>query len=227
MFIELNKVSRHFEYGESHQHREVLKEVSLSVSEGDSLAIIGPSGSGKSTLLNIIGTLDRPDSGVIRYNGKEAGTMTESQLADFRNNHIGFIFQMHHLLPQLTLLENVMVPVIPKKDRKLRKAAMGRAMDLLDHIGLAGHIHQLPGQLSGGECQKAAVVRALINEPEVILADEPTGSLDHENAEQLGLLLSGLNKDYNVSLVVVSHSPELAEKMNIIYSLTDGRLTMK
>ena len=227
MIFELDKISRHFEYGESQQRREVLKEISLVVNEGDSLAIIGPSGTGKSTLLNIIGTLDRPDSGVVRFDGKEVSMMSDNQLASFRNNHIGFIFQMHHLLPQLNLLENVLVPVIPQKDKSRRKTATARAMALLDRVGLADHIYQFPGQLSGGECQKAAVVRALINEPKLILADEPTGSLDQQNAEQLGLLLAGLNKEYQVSLVVVSHSPGLAAKMGTIYSLTDGHLSLK
>jgi ABC-type lipoprotein export system ATPase subunit len=188
------------------------------------MAIVGPSGSGKSTLLNIMGTLDAPSSGKVWMNQTEITTLSEPKLAEIRNQKIGFIFQMHHLLPQLNLIDNVLIPTIPQKDNVKKKAAVARAKELLHTVGLSDKVHQLPGQLSVGECQRAAVVRALINQPELILADEPTGSLDHDNSLILGELLSKIQKDYSLSIVVVTHSPELASLMGTIYKLTNGKL---
>lgn len=223
MLLELLNISKF--YGNGHTRRDVLNDISLTVARGDAIAIVGPSGSGKSTLLNIIGTLDNPDSGIIKFKGLELHTLGESELANIRNRHIGFVFQLHHLLPQLNLIENVLIPVIPQKDKTLRKKAYARAMDLLQKVGLSDKIQQFPGQMSVGECQRAAVVRALINEPELILADEPTGSLDQESAAQLGDLLLDIKKNFSVAIVVVTHSSELAKRMSNIYQLSEGKLT--
>ena len=224
MIIKLDKVSKHYKIPGQDNLREVLNEVSMNIKTGDSIAIIGPSGSGKSTLLNIIGTLDRPSSGSIFFDEKDLLSYDDNHLAEIRNDKIGFVFQMHHLLPQLTLLENVFVPVIPQKDKSKRKVAKDRAMELIEFVGLKDKITQRPGQMSVGECQRTAVVRALINEPEILLADEPTGSLDQETAEQLGTLLLEINSKQNIATVVVTHSELLANKMSRIYKITNGKL---
>lgn len=224
MIIDLNKVSKHYEIAGLAKKREVLNDVSLQIRTGDSIAIVGPSGSGKSTLLNIIGTLDRPTSGSVTFDEKNILSLNDNQLANIRNTRIGFVFQMHHLLPQLNLLENILVPVIPQKDKLKREAAKDRAMELIDFVGLTDKITQRPGQMSVGECQRTAVVRALINEPEILLADEPTGSLDQESAEQLGKLLQDINNKQNIATVVVTHSEKLANKMNRIYKIINGKL---
>jgi ABC-type lipoprotein export system ATPase subunit len=224
MLISLQNISKNYQNPGSGLWQEVLTDISLEINPGDSLAIAGPSGSGKSTLLNIIGTLDRPGKGTVSFDGTDINAFSENQLAAFRNRHIGFVFQQHYLLPQLSLLENVLLPVIPVKDKKLRNDATARATKLLDEVGLAGKMHHLPGQLSGGECQRGAVVRAMINEPGVILADEPTGSLDQTSAEQIGELLSEINKKNKVSLILVTHSEKLAAKMSQIYHILEGRL---
>ena len=153
-------------------------------------------------------------------------SLNEQSLANLRNQHIGFVFQKHYLLPQLNILENVLIPVIPLKNKPKYKAAQTRAKDLLDKVGLSDKLHQLPGQLSVGECQRAAVIRALINEPELILADEPTGSLDNDSAAQLGDLLSTLRRDFAVAMVVVTHSLEFAERMDKVYRLVNGKLVL-
>ena len=226
MIAELENITKIYTNKQSGIQREVLKGISLSINKGDALSIVGPSGCGKSTLLNILGTLDMPTSGVMRFNGKEINNLTDNQLADIRNREIGFIFQAHHLLPQLNLLENVLLPTLVLKERSKKKLALERALHLLENVGLANNIKQLPGQLSGGECQRAAVVRALINEPELILADEPTGSLDKNSAERIGELLSEINKTEGVSLVVVTHSLSLANKIGNTYNLSEGRITI-
>lgn len=224
MVIDLNKVSKLYEIAGTDNKRVVLNEVSLQIKSGDSIAIVGPSGSGKSTLLNIIGTLDRPTSGSVMFDEKNILSFDDNQLAEIRNTKIGFVFQMHHLLPQLNLLENVLVPSIPQKDKLKREAAKDRAMELIDFVGLTDKITQRPGQMSVGECQRTAVVRALINEPEILLADEPTGSLDQESAEQLGMLLQDINSKQNIATVVVTHSEKLANKMTRIFKITNGKL---
>jgi len=224
MKIELQNLSRHYQTPGTTVRHEVLKNITLLVQPGDALAIVGPSGSGKSTLLNIMGTLDTPDSGVVRIDGRNAGEMNGKELAEFRNTRLGFVFQLHYLLPQLTLLENVLVPVIVQT-RQARQKAVGHAMELLDSVGLADRVKQKPGQMSVGECQRGALVRALINSPELILADEPTGSLDAESADMLGDLLVKINHEKNISLVVVTHSEKLAARMKQVYHLTGGQLT--
>lgn len=226
MIIELENISKEYFNAESGIKREVLKGVSLNINKGDALSIVGPSGSGKSTLLNIIGTLDMPTSGIVKFMGSEINDYTDNQLAEIRNQKIGFIFQSHHLLPQLNLLENVLLPTIAQKGKAKKKLALERALVLLKEVGLENNIHQLPGQLSGGECQRTAVVRALINEPELILADEPTGSLDNNSAEIIGELLSKINKEKNVALIVVTHNMKLAKTIGNVYQFVDGKITI-
>jgi lipoprotein-releasing system ATP-binding protein len=224
MQLELQNIHKSYYNNLRTPQRDVLNDISLGINSGDSIAIVGPSGSGKSTLLNIMGTLDIPSSGKVVFNHSDITTLSEPLLADIRNQKIGFVFQMHHLLPQLNLMENVLLPTIPQKDKTKKKAAITRAKELLNTVGLTDKWHQLPGQLSVGECQRAAVVRALINEPELILADEPTGSLDHDNALLLGELLLKIKKDYSLTMVLVTHSLELANLMNTTYKLINGKL---
>jgi len=224
MLVTLKNISKHYQNPGSGLWQEVLTDISLEINPGDALAVAGPSGSGKSTLLNIIGTLDQPSSGQVSFDGTDISSLTENQLATFRNQRIGFVFQQHYLLPQLSLLENVLLPVIPVKDKTRRNEATVRATQLLSEVGLADKMHHLPGQLSGGECQRGAVVRAMINEPGLILADEPTGSLDQDSAAQIGELLSEINRKKKVTIIVVTHSEKLASKMNRVYGILNGRL---
>jgi len=223
MIIELEKVSKSYINANS-VFRNVIEDISLQINSKDAIAITGPSGCGKSTLLNILGTLDRPTSGIVKIDDEDISRLNELKSAEIRNRKIGFVFQLHHLLPQLNLLENILLPTLILKDKKLKDSAHSRAIDLLKIVGLADKTHQYPGQLSGGECQRTAVVRALINKPEIILADEPTGSLDQESAEQIGNLLLNINKEQRVALVIVTHSIELANKMDVIYKLSKGKL---
>ena len=227
----------------------VLDDISLAVHAGDSLAIVGPSGSGKSTLLQIIGTLDHATSGRVVLDGKDLSQLDELQLAAVRNSQIGFVFQSHFLLPQCTVWENVLVPTlagpssfgVPALAGSLGSSATNagpakagtpseeesgttRAERLLKRVGLAERLHHFPGQLSGGERQRVAVVRALINQPQLLLADEPTGALDHASAENLGQLLVELNREEGVTLIVVTHSRELAQRMGRVLELKDGKL---
>ncbi len=225
MIIELEKIYKSYNNNNlNSMSRNVLEDISLQINSTDSIAITGPSGCGKSTLLNILGTLDKPDSGIVKIDNEDISRFSEIKSAEIRNRKIGFVFQLHQLLPQLNLLENILLPTLVLKDNKLRDSAQSRAMDLLEIVGLTDKIKQYPGQLSGGECQRTAVVRALINKPEIILADEPTGSLDQESAEQIGNLLLKINKEQSVALVIVTHSMALAEKMNVIYKLNKGKL---
>ncbi len=202
----------------------VLTGVSLEVARGESLAIIGPSGSGKSTLLNIIGTLDRPTGGEVTLAGQDLNQLDDRELAAVRNRRIGFVFQSHHLLPQCTVLENVLVPTLASPDADTRAGAPERAARLLKRVGLAERLTHRPGRLSGGERQRVAVVRALINQPELLLADEPTGALDHAAATQLAQLLLELNREEGVTLIVVTHALDLARKMGRVLELKDGKL---
>ncbi len=215
--LALNDVTRRFD-----EHTLVLHNVSLTVNQGESVAVVGPSGCGKSTLLNIIGTLDRPTSGSVILDGTDVAALPEKELARLRNQRIGFIFQDHHLLPQCTALENVLIPTLAAGSPSLQQQQ--RAADLLDRIGLGKRLDHLPAQLSGGERQRVAVVRALINEPQLVLADEPTGSLDRAAADALGDLLVDLNQQDDVTLIVVTHAPSLAQKMQRTFELHDGQL---
>ena len=192
------------------------------VDEGESVSIVGPSGSGKSTLLNIIGTLDKPTSGEVLFNGHDLLKCDQNTLAEIRNKEIGFIFQLHHLLPQCTVIENVLIPTLADKIKYDNGEQIQRAKTLLEKVGLQDRSDYFPGQLSGGELQRVAVVRALINNPKLILADEPTGSLDNKSSLLLTDLLKHIEK--KVSLVMVTHSTEIASLMDKKYSLENGQL---
>ena len=222
--IELNNITKSYQNAPQTEARWVLDGISLKIQSADSIAIMGPSGCGKSTLLNILGTLDKASSGKVLMDGENISALKDEKLAEIRNRKIGFVFQSHHLLPQLNLLENVLLPTLVLKDKSLKDSAKEIAMDLLKMVGLEDKIHQFPGQLSGGECQRTAVVRALINQPEIILADEPTGSLDADSAEQIGDLLLKINQEQKIAIVLVTHSVDLANKMGVKYKLVKGKL---
>jgi lipoprotein-releasing system ATP-binding protein len=273
MLLRLNHISKHYGSESEGTLRKVLDELSLEIKKGESIAILGPSGSGKTTLLNIMGTLDRPDSGDVFFqdrhpvlNGKEpmdlksdlritdksAATLSSDfqptkqpevlnlfsprdnlvnystkELDTFRNQKIGFVFQMHQLLPQCTLLENILIPTLTINDKTIKAERLIRAKELMERVGIWAHRDQMPGHLSGGECQRAAVVRALINNPGLLLADEPTGALDEDNVSKLALLLLEINKTDGVTLVVVTHSVALAARMDTVYELRNGKLRLK
>lgn len=199
----------------------VLKGVDLTVAANDTIAIVGPSGCGKSTLLNVIGTLDRPTTGDISFKGQALQALSEAELARFRNRSIGFVFQAHHLLPQCSVLENVLVPTLVNTEAENPRE---RAVRLLERVGLADRMTYRPGQLSGGERQRAVVVRALINKPSLLLADEPTGSLSRAGAEDLAQLMLELNQEENLTLIVVTHSMNIARTMGRVLELRDGVL---
>ena len=184
----------------SYEQIHVLRNVNLDVRKGESLAVVGPSGSGKSTLLNIIGTLDRPSAGQVLLDGRDLSQLDDVKLADIRNRQIGFVFQAHHLLPHCNVLENVLVPTLV--DKSAKDEAAQRARKLLDRVGLGHRLTHRPGQLSGGERQRVAVVRALMNQPQLLLADEPTGSLDRASAADLGQLLVELNREPGLTLTL-------------------------
>lgn len=203
----------------------VLNGISLDVNRGESVAIMGPSGSGKSTLLNIIGTLDSPSKGKVFLENRDLSVLDERQVAEVRNFRIGFVFQAHYLLPQCTVLENVMIPTLASPQADWRHIAQERALQLLDRVGLRSRLNHRPGQLSGGERQRVAVVRALINQPQLLLADEPTGALDSKASEELAQLLVDLNAEGNLSLIIVTHAASLANRMKRVLHLTDGRIT--
>lgn len=223
--LALNNVSKSFASSDGGPAVEILKGISLSLPSGATAAIVGPSGSGKSTLLNILGTLDRPTTGAVSLDGQLISQLTEEELAGVRNRLIGFVFQMHHLLPHCTALENVLVPTLAmgKPDKDARE----RAEKLLKRVGLSHRLHSLPGTLSGGERQRVAIVRALINRPKLLLADEPTGALDRASSEALAQLLLELNREENVTLVVVTHAPDLAAKLQHVFAINDGLLTVR
>jgi ABC-type lipoprotein export system ATPase subunit len=205
-------------------HVPVLNSLSLKLTAGQSMAIVGPSGCGKSTLLNLIGALDKPTQGEIRFMGQELTTLDETRLAHIRNQQIGFVFQMHHLLPQCTVLENVMVPTLAYPDNGKREYNERRAAMLIEKMDLMDCMHRRPGELSGGQRQRAAVARALINKPALLLADEPTGSLDHDTAISVMSLLHDLNCTENVALIVVTHARNLAMEFEDVRTIKGGRL---
>ena len=218
MLVELTHVQKAY----AAPSGEVLRDINFQLAAGEAVAIVGPSGCGKSTLLNLIGALDQPTSGTVRFDGRDLAGLSANELAGIRNHDLGFIFQLHHLLPQCTILENVLIPTLANPSAANTAAAVQRAGRLLDRVGLKPRRHYRPGQLSGGERQRTAVVRALINQPKLLLADEPTGSLDHAGAENLAQLLQELNQEERVALVVVTHSRELAGRMQRVLELRDG-----
>jgi lipoprotein-releasing system ATP-binding protein len=201
----------------------VLSGVTLSLAAGEALAVMGPSGSGKSTLLNIIGTLDAPTRGSVLVDGVNPFALREPDLASFRNRHVGFVFQDHHLLPQCSVLENVLVPTLVAADGDPAGFAV-EARRLLDRVGLSARLDHRPAELSGGERQRAAIARALVRKPKLLLADEPTGNLDRKTAQGVGELLTELHRQEGGMLVVVTHSPDLARLFPRRAEMTDGRL---
>ncbi len=220
MIIELRNITRQYDGNTS----PVLDNISFRIPEGSTIAVVGPSGSGKSTLLNLLGTLDFPDSGEVLINGLSTASFKSHDLEKLRNSSIGFIFQTHLLMPQLNVIENVLLPVVPQ-DKSSQKSAFDRAQRLIAAVGLNDKTHRFPGELSVGECQRVAVVRALINQPELLLADEPTGSLDHDSAMMLIDLLLEIRQTQHFTLVTVTHSSELAGRMEAVYKLMNGKIS--
>ena len=216
MMLSLKHISKRYD-----ENTPVLSEVGLEVAAQESVAIVGESGCGKSTLLNIIGTLDRPDTGSVHVDGTDLLSLDEKATAAFRNKRVGFVFQLHHLLPQCSVLENVLVPAWVDKNQT---EANERALRLLERVGLSDRLTHRPGQLSGGERQRVAVVRALINQPDLLLADEPTGSLSRAGSDQLMQLLLELNREESLTLLLVTHSMRLAKQMDRVLTLEGGIL---
>lgn len=221
--LQLESVTKTYPGPTSEGDVHVLRDVSLTVSQGETLAIVGPSGSGKSTLLNIMGALDRCTTGTVCLDGQNLGELSDSDLAGLRNRTIGFVFQLHHLLPQCTALENVLVPTLagntpPSSD------ATEHARHLLARVGMDHRKHHLPAQLSGGERLRVAVARSLVNRPRLVLADEPTGSLDRTTTERVVDLMLSLNADEGVSLVFVTHAEDVASRLERMHRLDDGVL---
>ncbi len=214
--IEIRNVEK--SYGDLH----VLKKINLTIESSKVVTIVGPSGAGKSTLLHLIGTLDRPDSGEIRFDGTALSKLSDDQLSAFRNQHIGFVYQFHHLLPEFTAAENVALPAMIAG--KSRKEALVRACELLDFLKLKDRVEHKPNELSGGEQQRVAVARALMNNPELILADEPSGNLDTDNAKKLHQLFFDLRDQFHQTFVIVTHNEDLATLSDRKIVLQDGRV---
>ncbi|MBK8517584.1 MAG: ABC transporter ATP-binding protein [Saprospiraceae bacterium] len=207
-------------YGDIH----VLKGIDIDISKGEIISIIGKSGAGKSTLLHILGTLDKPDEGTLSVTGQEITSLNEKALARFRNENIGFVFQFHHLLQEFTSLENVCIPAFIAGRKKTQTES--KAKEILDYLGLGERLNHKPNQLSGGEAQRVAVARALINNPAVVFADEPTGNLDKASSESLHQLILGLRKDFALTFVIVTHNADLAQLSDRIITLEDGQIKL-
>lgn len=222
MLIRAINVTKSYRNEIGNVNREVLGQLSMEIDKGKKVAVMGPSGSGKTTLLNLIGTLDKPDSGDIFLDSYNLSEMNRRELLEFRNKKVGFVFQFHHLLPQCTLLENVMLPALVTKFDK--SEVTRRAGELLQLLGIWEQRFNKPGELSGGECQRAAVARALINKPSILLADEPTGSLDARNAEGLMELLVNINREMGVTMVIATHSNDIAMQMDEVYKIVNGKV---
>jgi len=218
--LEVNRVSK--DYLSPSGPIRVLSEIDLSVGPGQSISIVGPSGSGKSTLLYILGALEPPTSGTVRLDGQNPFELDDRRLAAFRNQHVGFVFQDHHLLPQCSVLENVLVPTLVARDAV--DGVDRRARDLIEQVGLAPRLHHRPHELSGGEKQRVALARALVQHPGLVLCDEPTGNLDQESADAVASLLVDLHRRQQSILIVVTHNLELARRMDTRYALGDARL---
>jgi len=218
--LEIRNISKSFV-----QRGLVLDNLCLTVKEGDSIAIMGPSGSGKTTLMNIIGLLDKPDGGEILFKGASVERFSDAESASYRNRNIGFVFQEHLLLPHLTVRDNILLPLLASDDRPAEREAKVRyAEELMEKTGISGLQGKLPSRISGGEAQRAALVRALVNKPSMLLADEPTGSLDSKNAIILANLLVELNRETGITLLLSTHSAELAGKMALRFVIEDGKL---
>ena len=212
--IETKQLSKQF------GHLQVLKGIDLSIADGEMVSIVGDSGAGKTTLLQILGTLDKPSSGSVFYDGVEVSKLQSNALADFRNKHIGFVFQFHQLLPEFTCIENVMMPALIQGLNK--KAAQERAEYLLNYLGLSHRLEHKPNELSGGEQQRCSVARALMNQPKVVFADEPSGNLDSKNANDLHQLFLSIRKDFGTSFIIVTHNQELANLADRKWVMKDG-----
>ena len=223
MLLQLQNITKGYGEPGTHSYRPVLQNLNLEIGKAERIAIVGPSGSGKTTLLNLVGALDQPESGKILFEGTEISGYDKKQLAAFRNKNLGFVFQLHHLMPQLTLWENVLLPLLAS-GQKITDEQKSRAEYLIQKTGIENQKNQKPSEMSGGECQRTAVVRALINKPALLLADEPTGALDQENATALTDLLIQLSQEENITLVTVTHSVEMAERMEKKYVLRNGEL---
>jgi lipoprotein-releasing system ATP-binding protein len=221
MLIQVENVHKH--YVQPTTTVEVLRGVDFEVAAGEMVAIVGPSGAGKSTLLHLIGGLDRPTQGSICCCGMPLGQLRDQELADFRNRRIGFVFQFHHLLPEFSALENTMMPALIQ--RRAKRAAQQEARHLLVSVGLGDRLHHRPGELSGGEQQRVAVARALMNKPDVVLADEPTGNLDRATGQAIQKLLRQLNEELGQTFVIVTHDREFAAHMDRAISLVDGKVS--
>lgn len=220
---ELEHVSKRYDSPDAGEGPVILREVNLRLAHGEAVAVVGPSGSGKSTLLNLLGTLDRPTSGRVLLDGRDLAPLGDRNLAVLRNRRLGFVFQLHHLLPQCTAMENVLVPALAAGG-SVPPVVAARGRQLLARVGLGDRLAYRPGQLSGGERQRVVVARALINRPALLLVDEPTGSLDGAAGGALGDLLVELNREEGVTLVVVTHAPALAARMDRVLELRDGTL---
>ena len=210
------------DYQQGKEPVRVLKNINMTVQKGDYLAIMGPSGSGKTTLMNLIGCLDVPTSGDMELDGKDLKDLSDDQLADIRNRHIGFVFQFHNLLPEFSALENVMMPALIGGAK--RKEAKQRALELLEAVGLSERAEHKPAQLSGGEQQRVAIARALINRPSVVLADEPTGNLDTHNRDEIQRLLFEVREKFGQTIVMVTHDEKLAEMADRKIVMSDGQI---
>lgn len=223
LLVKLTDITKRYDAIEGQEGPLVLQGVSLDVKPGELTAIVGPSGSGKSTLLNIIGLLDSPTSGEIVIDGEVVSSLDENQLSGLRNKHIGWVFQSHHLLPQCTVLENVLLPILAH-EKSTGTEQTDYAKHLLERVGLSERLTHRPGQLSGGERQRVAVVRSLINKPKLLLADEPTGALDQATSDSLVQLLLELNRELGIALLVVTHAMQVASQMSRVLHMQDGQL---
>ncbi len=209
-------------YGQGRNALKVLKDISFEIARGDIASIIGPSGAGKSTLLNLVGCLDSFNSGRLKLLGKDVSHLTVEDLSGFRNRHIGFVFQQHNLLPEFTALENIMIPLLIRRTR--RKKARERALEMLENFNLTERGHHYPSELSGGECQRIAVARAIIGDPDILLADEPTGSLDSANSDNLVNIMLDLGRKKNTTIIIITHDLKIASRTEKTISLIDGKI---
>jgi lipoprotein-releasing system ATP-binding protein len=222
VILEGKKITKSFASESGNGRLTVLDDTSIAIEKGSIVTVAGASGSGKSTLLHILGGLDQPDSGTVLWEDNPIYEMNKEELASFRNTKLGFVFQFHHLLPEFTALENIMMPALIRGE--LPEEAQKRAMELLEEFGIPGRAEHRPTQLSGGEQQRVAMARALMNNPDLILADEPTGNLDEKNTEILLKLLFDLREKQNVSILLITHEKDIAQRSDMIYELSKGKL---